>query len=443
MTPDEALAYLQSFPDWERGTAASEETYTLDRMRRLLEVLDHPECAYDIVHVVGTKGKGSTAAMIDSCLRAAGYRTGLFISPHLVDYRERVRVDGTPIPPEDMAAVVAERLCPAVERLRAAGDRPPLHFELLCALAFEHYRRRGVEVAVVEAGLGGRLDATNAVATTALTAITTIGYDHMAVLGETLTEIAGEKAAVVRPGVPVVCAPQPPEAMAVIEQVCRSRAAPLWTVGREWRVEVVEESIDGTAFDLRGPGGYEERLRVPLAGAHQAANAATAVAALAALAPRYPRLTGEAIAHGLAAVRWPGRMQVAARAPLLLLDAAHNRESAAALAGAVARLYPGQPFVLVVAVFRDKDAAAVLAPLLPLAAHVVVAAADHPRAMPANELADGVRALGGSAEQAPTVAAALERARDLAGPGGRVLVTGSLRTVGEVLAALGLDGVDA
>ena len=186
MTPGEALAYLQSFPDWERGTAANEETYTLDRMRRLLERLGHPDRAFDIVHVVGTKGKGSTAAMIASRLRAAGYRTGLFISPHLVEYRERVRVDGGLIPPEALAAIVAERLRPAVDELQAAGEKTPLHFELLCALAFEHFRRSGVAVAVVEAGLGGRLDATNAVSATALTAITTIGYDHMAVLGHTL-----------------------------------------------------------------------------------------------------------------------------------------------------------------------------------------------------------------------------------------------------------------
>ena len=174
MMAEEALAYLQSFPDWERGTAANEETYTLDRMRRLLELLGHPDRAFDIVHVVGTKGKGSTAAMITSCLRAAGYRTGLFISPHLVDYRERVRVDGALIPPAALAAIVAERLRPAVEELHAAGEKTPLHFELLCALAFEHFRRSGVAVAVVEAGLGGRLDATNAVSATALTAITTI-----------------------------------------------------------------------------------------------------------------------------------------------------------------------------------------------------------------------------------------------------------------------------
>src|SRR5438552_1529735 len=227
MTPGEALAYLQSFPDWERGTAANEETYTLDRMRRLLQLLGHPDRACGIVHVVGTKGKGSTAAMIASCLRTAGYRTGLFISPHLVDYRERVRVDGALIPPEALAAIVAERLRPAVEELRAAGEKTPLHFELLCALACEHFRRSDA-----------------------------------------------------------------------------------------------------------------------------------AVAALSALASRYPTVQADSIRRGLAATRWPGRLQVAARDPLVLLDAAHNRESAAALADALTRLYPAQPFVLVVAMFRDKDAGA-------------------------------------------------------------------------------------
>jgi dihydrofolate synthase/folylpolyglutamate synthase len=183
-----------------------------------------------------------------------------------------------------------------------------------------------------------------------------------------------------------------------------------------------------------------ERLRVPLAGAHQGANAATAVAALSALAARYPRVQADAIRRGLVATRWPSRLQVAARDPLVLLDAAHNPESAVALAGALARLYPAQPFVLVVAIFRDKDAGAVLAPLLPLAARVLCGTADHPRALPAPTLADVVRSLGAEAETSPSVAAALQRARALAGSRGRVLVTGSLRTVSEAMMELGMDG---
>src|SRR5205814_2659818 len=193
----------------------------------------------------------------------------------------------------------------------------------------------------------------------------------MAVLGSTLEAIATEKAAVVRAGGRVVSAAQPREAAAVIERMCRERAAQLWTVGREWAVEVIEESSEGIVFDMHGPAVAYERLRVPLAGAHQAANAATAVAALSALASRYANVRAAAIRRGLAATRWPGRLQVAARDPLVLLDAAHNRESAAALAAALARLYPAQAFVLVVAIFRDKDGGAVLAPLPPLASRVV------------------------------------------------------------------------
>ena len=443
MTSDQALAYLQSFPDWERGTAGSAETYTLDRMRRFLQLLGQPDQAYPIVHVVGTKGKGSTAAMIAAGLRAAGPRVGLFTSPHLVDYRERVRIDGRMIPPAALAAIVDERLRPAVERLRAAGEKTPLAFEMLCALAFEHFRRLGVAVAVGEAGLGGRLDATNAVTETTLTAITTIGYDHTAVLGETLAAIAGEKAAVVRPAVPVVSAPQPPEALAVIEETCRARGANLQLVGREWRVERVVETLDETVLDLYGPGVTFENLRVSLAGAHQATNAAVAVAALTLLRPRFPDLDEGAIRRGLADVSWPGRLRAVARDPLVILDGAHNRESAAALAGALSRLYPDRPFVLVTAIFRDKSPEVILAPLLPLAARVVVAAADHPRALPASALAETVRSLGGTADEAPSVAAAIDRARALAGSAGRVLVTGSLHTVGEAMRHLGIEVGDA
>ncbi len=468
MTYDEALAYLHAFPDFERGTAG-EEILTLDRMRRLLEALGHPDRAYGVVHVVGTKGKGSTAAMITSCLRAAGYRTGLFTSPHLVDYRERIRVDGALIPPAAMAAIVDDTLRPAVDRLRAAGERTPLHFELQCALAFEHFRRDGVQAAVVEAGLGGRLDATNAVSNVAETVITTIGYDHMAVLGDTLDRIAAEKAAVVRPGGRVVSAPQPPDALAVVERVCRERDATLSLVGRDWRVEDVVEHTDDTVFDLRGPETRYDGLRIPLVGAHQAVNAAVTIAALSDLRRNYTRLDDTALRQGLATTRWAGRMQTVACDPLVILDAAHNRESAAALAGALQRLYPNQPFVLVVAVFRDKSARDVLRPLLPLASHIVVTAADHPRALPSADLAAVTRALidedrearlghgglevpdpgrlksrvsGILIEDASSVAAALERARALAGPTGRVLVTGSLRTVGEAMIQLKIDATD-
>ena len=443
MTPDEALAYLQAFPDFERGTAG-EEILTLDRMRRLLELLDDPDQAYGVVHVVGTKGKGSTAAMIASGLRAGGYRTGLFTSPHLVDYRERVQVDGALISPAAFAAIIDGCLRPAVQRLQAAGERAPLHFELLCGLAFEHFRRSGVRIAVVEAGLGGRLDATNAVSDVAETVITTIGHDHMAVLGDTLDKIAGEKAAVIRTGGRVVSAPQRPEARAVVERVCRERGATLSSIGRDWRVENVVERAEDTLFDLQGSHGLHARydkLDIPLAGAHQAINAAVAVAALTGLGQDYPRLDEGAIRQGLAATRWPGRLQLVAGNPLVILDAAHNRESAAALAAALGRLYPRQPFALVVAVFRDKDAADILAPLLPLASHVVVASAGHPRALPAADLAAAVNALDSRTvvEEAPSVAAALERARALAGPAGRVLVTGSLRTVGEAMVHLRID----
>jgi len=460
MTYDEALAYLHAFPDFERGTAG-EEILTLDRMRRLLELLDHPDRAYGIVHVVGTKGKGSTAAMIASCLRTAGYRTGLFTSPHLVDDRERIRVAGALIPPNALTEIVDDTLRPAVDRLRATGERTPLHFELQCALAFEYFRRDGVQVAVVEAGLGGRLDATNAVSNVAETVITTIGYDHMAVLGDTLDLIAAEKAAVVRPSGRVVSAPQPPDALAVVERVCYEREATLSLVGRDWRVEDVVEHTDETVFDLSGPGMRYDRLNVPLTGAHQAINAAVAVAALSDLRRDYPRLDDTALRRGLAATRWAGRLQIVACDPLVILDAAHNRESAAALAGALQRLYPGQSFVLVVAVFRDKSVRDVLTSLLPLAAHVVVTAADHPRALPSADLAAATRALvdenreswldrgvleardsGILIERAPSVAEALERARALAGPTGRVLVTGSLRAVGEAMIQLKIDATD-
>lgn len=433
-------AFLAAFPDWERGTATNDETRTLDRMRRLLDLLGSPDGAYPFVHVVGTKGKGSTATTMASALQAAGYRVGLFTSPHLLDARERIQIDGAPIATLEQDAIVVERLRPTVELLRETGEKIPLHFEVEIALALEHFRRRQVDVAVVEAGMGGRLDATNTVRATALTVVTTIGLDHVAVLGNTIAAIAAEKAAVIRQGGTVVSAPQSAEAMDEIERVRVERDATLTLVGRDYQVDDIEQQRGKTTFTLRGPGARVRRLTIGLAGGYQAVNGAVAVAALDALKPSFPRLDDDTVTAGLAKVRLPGRLQEVSRAPLIVLDGAHNGPSSLALATAWPAVYPESRPVLVLAVFADKDLATMLPPLLGLAGQVIATTVAHPRALPTAALAARARALRPgqeqSIEEADSVVAALTRARALAGAQGTILVTGSFRTVGDALAVL-------
>ena len=282
----DALIYLYSFTDYEkRGFAAyAPEFYNLDRVLHLLALMGEPQRAFQAVHIAGTKGKGSTAAMIESVLRAAGYRTALYTSPHLHSFRERIQVAGELIPEEDVVRLV-EALRPLVSQVDGITT-----FEIITCLALAWFAEQGVEWAVVEVGLGGRLDATN-VLDPALTVITSISYDHVAILGDTLTQIAGEKAGIIKPGVPLVSAPQPDEALATIREVCEDQGAPLTLVGSDWTWQPGAADLDGQTFTVRHRGHEELELQLPLLGGHQVVNATTAIAAVAVLVLARPRLT--------------------------------------------------------------------------------------------------------------------------------------------------------
>src|SRR5690606_37480925 len=273
----EAIAYIIERSGYDRGFVANPfdaETVGLQRTKWLLEALGNPEERFTAVHIAGTKGKGSTGACVAAILRAAGKRTGLYSSPHLHTFRERVQIDGEPITPEDFAALTAEL---AAVNSRLAEARPDwgeaTAFEVSTALAFLAFARAGVEVGVVEVGLGGRLDATNVV-TPAVAVITPISYDHTAILGDTLDAIATEKGGIIKPGRPVVIGPQPPEALATLERIAAEQGSPVYRAGRDWHATGTD-----TAFDLTGPWGTIRDLHVALRGRHQVENAATAVAA--------------------------------------------------------------------------------------------------------------------------------------------------------------------
>lgn len=383
------------------------------RARRLLDLLGAPDRSLPTVHVIGTKGKGSTAAMLESILRAAGRRTGLYTSPHLHSPRERIRIQGIPISRPAFAGGL-RRLLPLLEESLSWDNLGPATlFEGLTALAMEIFARYGVDVAVVEAGMGGRSDATAAL-TPVLTLLTPFSLDHQAYLGETLAAIALEKAGAIPPNGLVLSAPQPAEAQEAIRQHCQAVGAALH------QTEAV----------------HPEELG--LAGRHQEVNAGLALAAVEVLRERGWDLPDEAVFRGLREVRWPGRMEVVAGCPLTLVDAAHNPASAQALADVLPGLFPQRPRLFLLGCSADKDLAGIVAALAPLADRVVITRAHHHRAADPQVLAALWSRWGVPSEVVPEVREALWRARKWAGPSGMVCACGSFFVVAEVREALGL-----
>ena len=405
---------------------------SLGRIERLLKALGNPhEKLPPIIHVAGTNGKGSTIATLRACLEAGGYRVHAFTSPHLVRFHERIRLAGRLI--EENALVTLLEECE-----RANGGEPITFFEITNAAAFLAFARVPADVVLLEVGLGGRLDSTNVVHRPAVTAITPISLDHQALLGDTIAQIAGEKAGILKPGVPAVVGPQPEEAEAVIEACAIELETPLSRWQHEWRCDAAD---DGMRF-----AGERWQLDLPkpsLAGAHQIANAGAAIACLQHL--RDLRVSAEAIAAGLRRIEWPARLQRLTRGPLvemmpagweLWLDGGHNPGAGAVLA----QFVPGwrdRPLYLVVGMLNTKDSAGFLRPLAPHAkalAAVTIPGEQNP--LPAEAIAEAARSVGLPATTAPSVEAAL---RDISSnsPAGRMLICGSLHFAGTVLAANG------
>ena len=394
----------------------------LERIGVLLEALDHPERASRIVHVAGTNGKGSTCAMIESALRAAGYRTGLFTSPHLMEPTERIQIGGRPVSAADFAAAFDQVHACAEDLLRAERiDLHPTYFECVTAMALLLFRQCRVEFAVLEVGLGGRLDATNVV-TPGLCVITPIDFDHEAYLGKSLEAIAGEKAGILKHGVPAVFAGQRPEAARVLEERARSLNV---TVTRSAEINVENVSLDARGSDFIW---NKIRMRCPLAGEHQLENARTAMAALVRLG-----IAPDDIRRGMAQTVWPGRLERVSANPEIILDGAHNPAGARALAAYLDRFYDPARVWLIYGAMRDKAVAEMAGILFPRARHVIVTAPAQARAArpeSIRELADhdSIRTAG-NLRAALALAAA-------AAPGDAIFVTGSLFLVGEARALL-------
>jgi len=428
VTYAEARAYLTSLIRPDRPRRPYTEV-KLARMRSLLARLGDPQARLRAVLVAGTKGKGSTAAMIAEVLRAEGLCVGLAVKPHLIDYRERIQVDGQMIPEDDLAALVT-RVRPAVE----AGSLEPAglatYVETTVATAFLYFVERRVDLAVIEVGIGGRLDSTNTV-DPLVSVITPISLDHMEILGTTLEAIAREKAGIIRPNGRVVSASQPAEAGVVIAEACAAQHARLVLIGRDVRVQLREASLSGVRATVHGLRGRYD-VTVPLLGRHQAQNVATAVATVEQLAEEGIAVSEAAVRAGLAAVCWPGRVELVGTRPHTIVDAGHNPASMMALRETLLDLLGGRRLVLLFGMLTTKDYRTVTALIAPLAERVVTTRPDNPHALSAAELAEEVR------RHTPNVLAiedrdqALAEAQRLTGPDDVLVVTGSFYLVGEL-----------
>ena len=420
-TPGEARAFLLGLP-------ASVMKLGLDRVEAVLAALGNPERQVPALHVAGTNGKGSTCAVAEACLRAGGYRTGLYTSPHLVRVNERIRVGGAEIPDD----VLGQRVLEVLERVPSAAQTLTF-FEFGTVVAFWHFAQEQVDVAVVEVGLGGRLDATRA-CRAEVTAVSAISFDHEAQLGNTLHAIAGEKAGIFRRDVPAVASRQAPEAEARLREVAAGMGAPLLLEGEGFRLE----PAGGGGFTFHGVERSCGGLRPALRGPHQVHNVALALAALEQLGRRGFPLPDDALRSGVAEARWPGRMERLSERPALWVDGAHNPAGVAALAASVRELLPGRRLQLVFGVLGDKAWPAMVEQLFPLAGGLHLAQVASPRALApdAPGLLEAARKAGHRPAVHGSVAAAVEAALAAAGEDGAVLACGSLVLVGEVHAWL-------
>jgi len=423
---------------------ASAHKFDLAHMRVLLEALNHPERRFSSVLVAGTNGKGSTAATLASILRAAGLRTGLYTSPHLVRINERIRIDGQEIDDDDFARF-HDGVDRAASNLLEQGDLPhhPSFFEMLTAIAFEYLAERKVDLAVLEVGMGGRLDATNVV-DPQLSVITDISLDHQKFLGNTISEIAREKAGIIRQGGVVVTLPQQPQANDVIGNTileldaCGINAAqyvPPVSPGSSSCFDSAPDAALRLSYPLQVMG-QQIQVETPLVGRHQLRNVALAVAAAEQLAKQGFPITPAAIERGIRETHWPGRFQVlpaCGSTPEFVFDVAHNPAGAWALRSTLANRYPDRPLVFIFGVMRDKAVAEMTEILFPLADHVIVTRTENPRSATPSEIRQAAIRTSTSIEEAEDVPHAIERARTLAGQRGVIVVTGSIYIVGEAM----------
>ena len=421
MNYTEALAYLESL-----GTFGIQ--LGLKRIEALLQAMGNPEREFRSIHVTGTNGKGSTTALLASILNAAGIRTGMYISPHLVDYPERMQLGGQEISQADFAAAI-DHTKAAAAAIQAAGMESPTEFEVLTAAAFYWFARQRAEMVVVEVGLGGLLDSTNVIVPE-ISLITNVTLEHTDRCGDTVAEIAVHKAGIIKPGVPVVTGAAG-EALAVIEATAAKNRSDCRVLNRDFFVSDYRCSSTEPSFSVTIGAALPQPFHIQLLGRHQADNAALAICACQWLAEKEPRLTPEAIQAGVAKATWPGRFEVFHESPLVILDGAHNPDGIRTLRQTLDDVFPARPLVFLFGVLADKNHAVMEKLLFRSCDRVVVVAPNSPRAAAAVDIANEITAGAVEAIAADSIAAGLAMARSWAGPTGIVCVAGSLYMIGE------------
>ncbi len=418
----DALDYIYSFVDFSRTHQENlrPENFDLKRMVSLMEILGSPQDDFPSIHVAGSKGKGSVSAFCASVLQAAGFKVGLYTSPHLKDFEERMQINGVPISRNTLAEYV-EEIKPAVESILKLTT-----FEIMTGLAFLFFARQKVDIAVIEVGLGGRLDATNII-TPLVSVITSLYLDHVSILGDTLEQIASEKGGIIKPGIPVICAPQEPKALEVIRTIARANGSKLVEIKRDYPYSVVSKSLKGQDFQIDLPDDESgTSFWIPLLGEFQVINAVTAYATLIELSHFGFSLDIPTIRDGFSRTFWPGRFEVLRKEPPVIVDSAHNPASIGKLRETINEFFPDQKLILVFGISEDKQLDGMFTEILPRTAHLICTQADHPRAMDPEKMADLARAYDCEVTSISNVGEALAKALSLVDQGQVVVVAGSI-----------------
>ncbi|MDP3790696.1 MAG: folylpolyglutamate synthase/dihydrofolate synthase family protein [Candidatus Omnitrophota bacterium] len=432
MIYQEALLYLESFVNYEKIDSYDyRSSLKLEKMKRFAALLGDPQNHTRSIHVAGTKGKGSTAAFIYSILSNAGFKVGLYTSPHLVDFRERIRINGELISEEDLSSIL-DKIRNIVENYMK-DDRPSF-FEVYTALAYLYFKDKKCDFAVYEVGLGGRLDATNLIEPL-VCVITPLSYEHMDKLGNTLEEIASEKCGIIKSGSICVSAPQDARALKIIEKTCDERGSRLILVGRDIIFKEISYNDTGEVFDIYGASYEYHNLKSRLLGAHQIINAATAIGVIESLKARGVNISEDAVKGGVEAAKWDGRLEVLGKNPYIVLDGAQNKASAGCLADAVKKVFKYRKLILVLGVSKDKDLMGILGELMPISDSAIFTKSSIvARAMEPEKIIEAARKIDSDMENittASSVKEALDKALSSADKRDLILVTGSLFVVGE------------
>ncbi len=421
MTYEQALEAIHRTP-WEKSVPG------LKRIGELLQALGNPQDTLKFIHIAGSNGKGSVAAITASVLQRAGYVTGLCTSPYIARFNERIRVNGVPIPDDDLAAVT-ERVLACAQKMQ----EPPTEFELVSAITFAYFADRSCDIVVLEVGLGGRLDATNIIKAPVVAVITAIGLEHTAFLGDTVEKIAAEKAGIIKPGAVAVVSDQPENIINVIADICRERQVVL----RVAKMSAIARLSQGSAGQRLLYDGKEYHL--PLLGAHQLQNVCTALTVIEAMRQRGFAIPLQAVGEGLKHTRWPGRFELLQQSPDFFVDGGHNPQCAKAVEATLNELYPGKKICFLLGVLADKNYAGIIEPVLPMAKRIVTITPPSPRAMGAEALSALLkRDYGLTAEPAATIVQGVAKILAQAEASDVICAYGSLYSVGEIRACFGL-----